>query len=173
MNTENNYYKANILKPFHCSVGIIPVNENKEVLVHYYERKNELDNVYWLGHKTLIPNQSLENVCKICLEEEFGGTGEIITFLCSRDSKAIWWGEINKPTEVTKTTLYFLMKLYYFDTKKLSENSPEYISTKKLVNIEDLIKYNLEQHERLPEYCRGEFDESFPLKLAKNYIDKS
>lgn len=162
-----NYFRATAKIPYHLSVGVVPVNEALEVLVHYYPRKNELDNVYWLGHTTVTPNKSLEESVYRCLLEEFGATGEISNFLCSRNSQSIWWNDANQEMKVQKTTIYFLVKLIDFNLDRISETSPEFNSEKRFVNIDDLIKINHEQFSRLPEYVRYEFDESEPLEVAK------
>lgn len=121
-----NYFKGTKEKPYHLSIGAVLLNDENKVCCHYFDELDEkskrvygdLKDFYILMRETPELGESIEQTLNRGIMEEFGATGEVITYLGSIN------GEFTKGgVNIEKTTLYFLMKLKSFnpDLRSLSD----------------------------------------------------
>ncbi len=110
-----NYFKGTKTHPYHLSIGAVVVNEENKVCCHYFKKLKfiktgeSFDDFYILMRETMEMGESIEDTLHRGLMEEFGITGEIITYLGSIKA--------NFPIDevlIEKTTLYFLVKMKTF-----------------------------------------------------------
>lgn len=167
MDNAINYFQARPNKPAHLSIGAVVVNENKEILVHHHVKIAHFEDIYLLMRETVEVGESYEQTINRGLMEEFGATGEIITFLGSRAPEDMWFGEINQPTLVQKTTIYFLVQLKGIDESQRKQDDPE--SGSKLVWKKPEELATLMQTQGI-KYKLNDIDESTIVQKAQNYL---
>lgn len=164
----DNYFKGVKNKPYHLSVGAVVVNEENKVCCHYFKkitRRKAFANFtdfYLLMRETMEMGETIEQTLHRGLMEEFGVTGEIVTFLGSIKS--------NYPIDnilIEKTTLYFLVRMKTFNPELRSQEDAEKESEIQWQTIDFLIPKMIEQEVRLK---YSTMDESSVLEKAKAYI---
>lgn len=166
-----NIYKGTTKNPFHLSVGAVLMNDKNEVCCHYFKEfklKTDLvalENFYILMRETLEPGESLEDALSRGLFEEFGATGNTVSYIGSIKSQ---FDRINTPIE--KTTLYFLVNLIDFDFTKRKADDEEKMSIPQWQPIDFLISKMKEQGQRC---SRTDLDESSILEQIKVLTTKS
>lgn len=125
---KRNYFQGTATSPFHLSVGVVLINEKNEVACHYFKNSPEkapgeyrgLEDMYLLMRETPEFGESIEEAVRRGLMEEFGATGQIVTFLGSQER------EFQGDTfSIIKTTVYFLVRLSEFDLTKRSHEDVE------------------------------------------------
>lgn len=142
-----NYYKTTVNRPYHISVGCILLDEANKIVCHKHNHP-KLGEIYTLIRESIEPGESPEHTIARGLMEEMGATGEIVTYLGSITANDTWFGEINQPTSVQKTTIYFLAKLTEIDETKRLENDPEAKSEIMHIDPQELAKLMKEQSQR-------------------------
>jgi len=152
-----NYYQASSTKPFHLSVGAIVLDENGNILCEHYDKLNEWEDIYWLMHSTINPNETLEQALHRGLKEEMGVTGEIISFVGVHNYKSEWFGETSSPVEVTKSIAYFTVRLISADESLKSQDNSAYNSRVVALTKKELIQKMKIQYQK---YLIDELDES-------------
>ncbi len=163
-----NYFKGSPSNPYHLSIGAVVINEKNEVCCHHFDSVTlrnvfvELKNFYILMRETVEMGETIEETLHRGLMEEFGITGDIVTFLGSIKGHYPLEG-----VSVEKTTLYFLVKLKTFDPKLRSKKDEESESSIEWQTIDYLIPKMQEQGERLR---RTDLNEAPILERAKIYL---
>lgn len=155
-----NYYRGQESLPYHLSVGAVILNDQKEVLCHYFP-KNEFwsqnyRDFYILMRETVEPGESLEQAVTRGCHEEFGAKVEIKDFLGSIVSSFP-----SDRSTVQKTTLYFLCQLIELDSNQRKADDPEKNSRVVWQPIEELIPKMKQQGRQLK---RSDLDESEVLE---------
>lgn len=163
-----NFFKSTKESPYHLSVGVVLVNENKEVACHYFDEfQSPTDperhfDFYILMRETVEPGESMEDAALRGIMEEFGSTGVIRRFLGTLVSR------FNRGEhEMEKTTVYFLVDLESFDIDKRALDDAEESSEIRWLSPDYLIKKMQEQGKR---YIRTDLDESEILVRAQKYL---
>lgn len=161
-------YKASPTWPAHLSVGAVLINERGEIAFHHYP-ESKIGSVYLLMRETLHDDESLEAAIARGLQEEFGASGTILTFL---DSLRVEFGEnlVGDGRRMHKTTLYFLVQLETFDPSKRDQDDPEKDS--RIVWLAPAVAEPLllEQGKRLHE--RPDLDEASIVAIAAKFLKK-
>lgn len=116
-----NYFQGTSQKPYHISIGAVLFNEAGQIACHHFVDHPRLNGeAFILMRETMEPNETVEDTLYRGLLEEFGATGDLITYV----------GSLTKPYKagdvtVQKTTLYFLVKLKDIQKEKRDSNDPE------------------------------------------------
>ncbi len=151
-----NIYKGTKEYPHHISVGVVLVNDKKEVACHFYgEQKirNYPKNFYTLVHESLEDNETLEDAAIRGVKEEFSMKATLVRFVGSLIT------HFNRDgVSVEKTVPYFLCTVTEIFERDLTD--PESISEIKWMDIDELIAIMKTQ---------GEDDESKILEDVKRY----
>lgn len=113
-------------------------------------------------NETVELNETLEQAVHRGLMEEFGLTGEIITFLGPHVSQ---FSEDNY--KKTKTTLYFLVEPIEYNHELRLKNDPESGSILEWQDKDFLLQHMPEQANRTK---RKDLDQSIALEYAKAYF---
>lgn len=163
----NNYFQAKIDVGFHFSVGAVLFNEKSEIAVHHFKNYRKLDDFYILMRATHIPNKTLEETLARGLLDEFGAKGKIRVCLGSLVSIDSWFGEIGNPTDVEKTTLYFLVELTEINKAKRDKDHRESNSNIEFHTCDFLIDQMDKQHEISK---ANDLHETEIIKRARKYI---
>jgi len=163
-----NYFQATSENLYHLSVGAVLVNDKNEVVCHYFKKAPEsapgeykgLKNAYFLMHETVERGELVEETLHRGLMEEFGATGDALSFLGSQEK--VFKG--NKVTAI-KTTLYFLVRMKEIDLGRRSHEDIEGDSEIVFLPIGDCILNMKEQWDRL--HCET-LDESEIVERARD-----
>lgn len=121
-----NYYKGTKENPYHLSVGAVILNDENKVCCHYYkdaftkQSPEKYRNIYTLMRETIEMGENIEEALHRGLMEEFGITGEIITYIGSLKGYFPTDG-----VQIEKTTLYFTVKLKTFNPELRSKDDIE------------------------------------------------
>jgi len=123
-----NYLIGTNDNPYHFSVGAVVLNNNDEVVCHYFKKApdgapgeyRDIDNVYLLMRETPEPGEAPEETLRRGLLEEFGVVGETLGFLGAQ--QGIFKGD---NTVINKTTIYFLVRLLDMDISKRDKQDAE------------------------------------------------
>lgn len=164
-----NYYKGNEDQPYHLSVGAVAVNDKGEICCHYHKQMlfrgvpKDFTDFYILMRETIEIGESLEDTLHRGLMEEFGVTGDIITYLGSIKGHY----PINN-ISIEKTTIYFLVKTKTFDLTQRSEEDIKGQSEVQWQTPDFLIAKMKDQRQRLGEES---LDESLIIERARKYIN--
>ncbi len=158
----NNYYRGTKENPYHLSVGAVILNNENKICCHYFKELNlhghYFTNLYILMRETLEMGESIEDALHRGLREEFGITGEILTYLGSIK------GNLPKENMIfEKTTLYFLVKMKTFEPQLRSKEDEENGSRIEWHDVDFLIPKMKEQAGRL----NNTMDESSILERIK------
>ncbi len=135
-----NHFKGTKEKPYHLSVGAVILNDENKVCCHYFEKMTlrkvfeDYKDFYILMRETVEMGETLEQALHRGLFEEFGVTGDIVTFLGSIKSEYILGG-----ATVEKTTLYFLVNMKTFQPELRSLEDVEKESEIQWQDIDFLI----------------------------------
>lgn len=129
----HNIYKTTVNNPYHLSVGCILLNTEDKVVCHKHNHE-KLGEIYTLMRESVEPNESCEQTIARGLMEEMGAEADIISYLGSITANDTWFKEINQPTTVQKTTVYFLARLTNIDESKRLKEDTE--SDSEIVNLE-------------------------------------
>ncbi len=145
-----NYFRATPNNPFHLSIGaIIFNNDYSKVLCHYIKKIGHVTDIYVLMRESIEPNETFADALFRGAKEEFGAEIEVLDFAGTILSVDKWFGEIDKETEVEKTTLYFVCKLINQDnSKRVDDNTAESKSKLVWLTPDDLISKQKEQFEK-------------------------
>ena len=135
-----NYYQASPDSPFHLSVGAVPIDKKGNVYCHYWKQKREFTDLYSLMRETMEQGETIEKTFERGLMEEFGMTGKVVDYVGSITAVDEWFGEINRPTNVEKTTLYFLVDVISIDESKRLVEDEESDSQITCIPIHELIE---------------------------------
>lgn len=162
---STNYFQAKPEKPFHLSVCALLLDENQNLVTHYYKEYKQKGSLYLLMRETVEEGESLEQTLSRGLKEEFGATGEIVTYLGSEAYEDSWFKD--NPTNVQKTTLFFVVKLVDIDESLRKSGDDESESEIVRVNIDELIKKSIEQYDR---FQWNDLEISDVLKRLKNHL---
>lgn len=104
-------------KPFHISVGAVVFNDQYEICLHHFYKKNipehlhfladHMDECYHLMRESLEGNEPLHDAVLRGVEEEFGATGTVEKYLGSKIDTIL------QPDGQTfeKTTIYHAVRL--------------------------------------------------------------
>lgn len=147
--------------PTHLSVGAVLLNDQHEVLCHYFHKTpwEGLRDIYVLMRETVEEDEPLEAAVARGLAEEFGASGEIIKYLGPLVSH---YQDVEAQMMVEKTTLYFLVRLGDLDATKRDETDPEKDSVLEWYPPEVLVDRMQDQGRRYPD--RTDLNESEILK---------
>lgn len=164
-----NYYKATPEKPYHLSIGAIIFNEDySKILCHYIKEVGHVKDIYVLMRESMEPNEKFEKTLERGAREEFGATVEIINFLGSVGAVDKWFGEIDKETDVQKTTLYFLCQLIdQEDSKRVDDGTVEGKSELVWLTPEEL---RLKMKLQFEKYGVSNIDEREIIERAEKYV---
>jgi len=165
-----NYFQATKDNPYHLSIGAVLLNGSNEVACHYFDKAPEgapgeykdLKDVYLLMRETMEIGETIEQTLHRGLLEEFGATGEIMSFLGSQET-AFKGNEV----DMKKTTLYFLVRMKSFDITKRSHEDLEGDSQIVFLTLDDCIMKMEELWKRLKQET---LNESMFAKRAREYI---
>lgn len=159
-------YKTTVRKPYHLSIGCILIDQDNKVVCHKHSHE-KLGTIYTLVRESIEESESPEQAITRGLMEEMGATAEILSYIGSITANDIWFREINLPTNVQKTTIYFLAKLTNIDETKRLAGDPE--SKSEIVHIEPikLISLMKEQSARIG---IQDIDESSIVENAQKYL---
>lgn len=162
-----NYYQGIKGKPYHLSIGAVAVNNKQEICTHYFKElavqgtSISIKDFYILMRETMEMGETIEQALHRGLMEEFGITGDIVTYLGSiRDD----YFDPGKECKIEKTTLYFLVKTKTFNPDVRKKDDPESSSEIEWKTPEFLIEKMKEQAVRLK---LGTLDESSILEKVK------
>lgn len=142
-------FQAKPNKPFHLSAGAVVLDDNGKVLCHYYKKLRGGENIYILMRETVGDDANIFDTVHRGLMEEFGAEAEIQNYIGSLIAEDKWFGEIDQPTLVQKTTIYFLCKLKRVDDNLRLQDHPEFGSEIVRIDIDELIekmKVNYEKY---------------------------
>ncbi|MFM2424378.1 MAG: hypothetical protein RLZZ70_769 [Candidatus Parcubacteria bacterium] len=116
----DNFYQYGLPQPFHISVGGVLFNEDYEICVHHFHKRDispdvhflmdNLDDVWHLMRESLEGNESLHDAVLRGMQEEFGLVGAVDKYLGSKID--IITGPNQVPFE--KLTIYHAVKLVSF-----------------------------------------------------------
>lgn len=162
----SNIYETSVKKPFHLSVGCVLTDENNKVVCHKHTHE-KFGVVHTLMRESIEPGESPEQTLTRGLQEEMGATAEIQAYIGSITANDTWFREINQPTPVQKTTIYFLAKLTSIDESKRKADDPESKSELVYLELPELIELMREQSERLK---IQDIDESSVLENASKLL---
>lgn len=114
----NDFYKYQIPQnPFHISVGAVLFNENYEICMHHFFKKNvpehlhflidNMDECYHLMRESLEGNEPLQDAVLRGIKEEFGAVGIVEKYLGAKIDL------IKEPddTDFEKLTIYHAVRL--------------------------------------------------------------
>jgi len=114
----NKFYKYQLPeKPFHISVGAVLFNDNHEICLHHFYKKDTpenlhflvdyMDECYHLMRESLEGNEPLHDAVLRGIKEEFGATGVVERYLGSKID------QIQQPDGSTfqKLTIYHAVRL--------------------------------------------------------------
>jgi len=165
---DYNYFIGNKKRPFHLSVGVVLLNDTKQVLCSHFPKIKDNCDVYALMRETIRPNTSLEENVKRGLMEEFGVEAVIIQFIGTIISYFI----NQEKVKIEKTTVYFLCKLEKSDQNKIThpDKFEKQLGIIEWQDINFLIQKMKEQSKRLQ---KTDYDESIILERTLNYINKN
>jgi 8-oxo-dGTP pyrophosphatase MutT (NUDIX family) len=160
----DNYFKGTKRHPYHLSIGAVVLNEENKVCCHYFKKMTlrkafeSFTDFYILMRETMEMGESIEDTLHRGLMEEFGITGDIVTYLGSIKG--------NYPIDevsIEKTTLYFLVKMKTFKPELRSKEDAEKESDIEWQTIDFLIPKMIDQAKRLNETL----DESLVLERVR------
>lgn len=159
-----NYFKGSKENPYHLSIGAVLINEDNLVCCHYFNKvsvqyQGEYKDFYILMRETIKSGEKIEEALHRGLMEEFGATGEIVTYVGSQVGSFRRQG-----VDVEKTTLYFLVKCKSFDPKLRVNEDVESESEIQWQNPDFLIEKMKQQGNRFKEKT---LDESEILERVK------
>ncbi len=157
-----NYFRGHELSPYHISVAAVVINDDHEILVHYYEEVRGFENIYLLMRETLEPNETIEVALSRGLREEFGKTADLIDYLGSIKSTF----PVEQHT-IEKTTLYFLMKYSGEDAAGRLTGDPESESEMLWKPMPELFDLMTEQGKR---FERTDLNESEIVARVQRYL---
>jgi len=124
---EGNYFGLTLDRPFHLSVGGIVLDQNNNFYCLHYPQIDELKDVYVLPNKTVRKEEALEAALRRGMRAEIGCEIKLITFLGTLVTQDTWCGEINQPTSMEKSVVFFLAKAISFNEKAAqAENEKEH-----------------------------------------------
>ncbi len=146
------------------------MNEDySKVLFHHIPKFQDYEDIYLLMRESMETEEKFEDTLTRGVKEEFGAEVEIIDFLGSLVAIDNWFGEINKETEVQKTTLYFLTKFKSQDkNQRVDEGTIESKSTLVWLSIEEAIE---KMRNFFSKYKINNLNEVDVLNRAREYID--
>ena len=166
-----NYFKGDRKKPYHLSVGAVILNDENKVCCHFFKQMTlrkafeGFKDFYILMSETMEMGEKIEATLHRGLMEEFGITGDIITYLGSIKSE--YPVKSSEPHySIEKTTLYFLVRMKTFKPELRGQDDAEKESEIQWQPIDFLIS-------KMPEQGRkysSSLDESSVLEKAKKYI---
>ncbi len=163
-----NYFQGTTIKPYHLSIGAVVVNKEGKVCCHYFKSVKipgdltALDDFYILMRETPELDETIVETLNRGLMEEFGITGEVITYIGS-----IQTSFPRKEIRIEKTTLYFLVNPTEIDHTKRKSDDEERESEIQWHDIDFLISKMKEQAPRLH---RDDIDESSILENVKDFL---
>jgi ADP-ribose pyrophosphatase YjhB (NUDIX family) len=152
---------------FHLSVGAILVNSKGEVCCHHYPEGLPYESgsegeLYLLMRETPHDGESIEGAVHRGIKEEFGAEGEIGHYIGAIES---WFPGVKTGVTISKTTIYFLVRLIDLDLGSRDNGDIEQASTVTWIEPEKLKKIFVEQGKR---FKRTDLDES---KIIQNFIN--
>jgi hypothetical protein len=157
-----NIYRASTDYPYHLSVGVVLRNEDGKILAHHFSEHDIhgiiLKDLYLLMRESMEVGESLEQALHRGLREEWGATGDIVTFLGAYESNHSDHG-----FPEFKTTAYFLLSCTSFDPSTRAKNDFESHSKLEFYAPEFLIEKMSGQGKDLG---RTDLDESEIIKRA-------
>lgn len=167
---NRNYFQHGHNSPYHLSVGAVLVDDERNVICHYFDHAPEkapgeyknLKDVYLLMRETPESGEDIYDTLQRGLMEEFGAKGETLAFLGSQEAQ--FTGET---MTICKTTIYFLVKLTNLDESKRSDEDIERESKIVRVPLDQCIANMQEQWERLHIET---LNESSVVMRAKEYL---
>ena len=177
MDQKPTIFKSKKETPFHLSVGAVLFDEQHNIACHHFQKQggakdlftkhkiNGVDDLYILMRETLEPGESIEAAVHRGLQEEFGATGEIVTFIGSIKSQ---WPNVYGNFTGYKTTIYFLVQAIDADESQRLADDPESVSKVEWLPIDELIERIDEQAPAFTD--RSDFDEREVLEHAKTYF---
>ncbi|MEK7646268.1 MAG: NUDIX hydrolase [Patescibacteria group bacterium] len=165
-----NYFRGTKQHPYHLSVGAVIVNGENKICCHYFEKVTSRNkfrhftDFYILMRETMEMGESIEDTLHRGLKEEFGMTGDIVTYIGSIKG--------NYPIEdisIEKTTLYFLVKMKTFEPELRATEDAEKESEIQWQTIDFLIPKMKAQVARL----NSTMDESSILERVQNILQNN
>ncbi len=145
-----NYFRGTDEHPHHLSVGAVIINDQHDVLCHYYTEVPEsvfgekTTDIHLLMTESVEMGERLEDAALRGIGEEFGIEGKVRTFLGSVQS--VFYRDTD--TKIAKTTLYFLVEY----TRKRQElqmlTGWESTSVPKWLPIDELIRIKEDERAR-------------------------
>ena len=164
---SKNIFQASKEFPFHISIGVVLTNNEGLICCHYY-KKSDLpiesegkSDLYLLMRETLQLAETIEEAVARGLQEEFGATGQLQSYIGSITSKFPL--RVSR-VQVEKTTLYFHAQMIDFDPTSRDQDEVESKSAIQWLEPKILHALFLEQGRK---YERSDLDES---KIIENYI---
>ncbi len=168
----NNYFRGNSEHPYHLSVGAVIVNNKNEICCHYFEKNTDhtafkgFTDFYLLMRETMELGETVEDTLHRGMMEEFGITGEIVSYLGSIKSEYEARNS-NPSVMIEKTTLYFQVSLTTFNPDKRSSEDIQNQAKIEWHSADFLISHMKEWGKR---YKNTTLDESSILERVKLYI---
>lgn len=165
----DSYYQGALNKPAHLSVGAIVYNKEDETF-GYLLKKLDGYSIHNLMTKTVMPGETMEETLERGLLSEMGAKGDIMTYIGSLQSTDTWWADIGKPTEVEKTTVFFLIELTnYAESDRDQKDASEGTSEVGFKSYEDLYTAFEQEYEK---YKHDFFNFAPLLKRSQEYIQE-
>ena len=149
-----NYFRGTRNHPYHLSIGAVVINDKNEVCCHYFKKLTlrkafeGFTDFYILMRESMEMGESIEQTLHRGLKEEFGITGNIVTYLGSLQGE--YTVKAVEPTySIEKTTLYFLVKMKTFKPELRAQEDAEKESEIQWQPIDVLVYKMKEQGVRL------------------------
>ncbi|HEY1074595.1 MAG TPA: NUDIX hydrolase [Patescibacteria group bacterium] len=159
----NTYYQATPESPYHLSAGAVLINDKNEVLAHHFTDFRGFDSFYHIMNETVESGETLEQALHRGLLEEYGATGEIVTYLGSYQSNFHEDGY-----DKNKTTIYFLVHCISQSEDARLKGDPEGDTKLEWLHIDFLI----EEMKKQKLSIREDIDQSLALERAKSYLER-
>ncbi|GAB4158044.1 MAG: hypothetical protein Fur003_1800 [Candidatus Dojkabacteria bacterium] len=141
------YYQATPERPYHLSVGGVVYDFEKDRYLVMEREIPEGITLTYFPTETVEPKESLEASILRGLSEESGLHAEIITHIGAMIAKDVWFSEIDQPTEVSKTIIFFLLKPIKQDDTLRKADDEEKDAKVVYYNYEELLKIFNKQYE--------------------------
>jgi 8-oxo-dGTP pyrophosphatase MutT (NUDIX family) len=166
-----NYFRGKREHPYHLSIGAVIVNDENKVCCHFFKEMTlrkafeGFTNFYILMRESMEMGESIEQTLHRGLMEEFGITGDVITYLGSL--KGNYTVKASEPHySIEKTTLYFLVRMKTFKPELRAQEDAEKESEIQWQPIDFLIPKMKVQGDKF----NSTLDESEMLERSKQYI---